>query len=162
MNVQVRAAFHPRGYTASPGVVAGVGCAAATTQAGGPRRRRALRQAWRASRPHDRDVGPNPQDDRPDRTSRDPPARGRRGRGTSHEDVSMSDFSASLTPVRSVRGAGWFRRAVESRLEGLDHGSRRVVVGLSNRVLGWVTRRLAPAALARRVAGELYRPRNKI
>jgi short-subunit dehydrogenase len=54
------------------------------------------------------------------------------------------------------------RDVVQASLDGLDRGSRRVVVGFSNRILGWITRRLAPAALARRVAGELYRPRNKI
>jgi short-subunit dehydrogenase len=53
------------------------------------------------------------------------------------------------------------REVVAESLDGLDRGRLRVVVGLSNRVLGWVTRRLAPAGLARRVAGELYRPRDK-
>jgi len=51
------------------------------------------------------------------------------------------------------------RQVVEASLEGLDRGRLRVVVGFSNRVLGFVTQRLAPAWLARRVAGELYRPR---
>ena len=51
------------------------------------------------------------------------------------------------------------RQVVEASLHGLERGRLRVVVGFSNRVLGFVTRRLAPAWLARRVAGELYRPR---
>jgi short-subunit dehydrogenase len=53
------------------------------------------------------------------------------------------------------------RQVVEASLEGLDRGRLRVVVGFSNRVLGFVTQRLAPAWLARRVAGELYRPRER-
>lgn len=51
------------------------------------------------------------------------------------------------------------RQVVEASLDGLERGRLRVVVGFSNRLLGFVTRRLAPAWLARRVAGELYRPR---
>jgi|ABSO01.1.fsa_nt_gi hypothetical protein len=43
--------------------------------------------------------------------------------------------------------------------EGLDRGKVRVVAGWPNRVLGFVVQRLAPRGLARRVAGELYRPR---
>jgi short-subunit dehydrogenase len=53
------------------------------------------------------------------------------------------------------------RQVVEASLAGLDRGRLRVVVGFSNRVLGFVTRRLAPTWLARRVAGELYRSREK-
>jgi short-subunit dehydrogenase len=53
------------------------------------------------------------------------------------------------------------RQVVEASLAGLERGRLRVVVGFSNRVLGFVTRRLAPAWLARRVAGELYRSREK-
>ena len=53
------------------------------------------------------------------------------------------------------------RQVVEASLAGLDRGRLRVVVGFSNRVLGFVTRSLAPAWLARRVAGELYRSREK-
>ena len=53
------------------------------------------------------------------------------------------------------------RQVVEASLEALDRGRLRVVVGFSNRVLGFVTQRLAPAWLARRVAGELYRPRER-
>jgi short-subunit dehydrogenase len=53
------------------------------------------------------------------------------------------------------------RQVVDASLAGLEHGRLRVVVGFSNRVLGFVTRRLAPAWLARRVAGELYRPRER-
>ena len=52
-------------------------------------------------------------------------------------------------------------QVVAASLDGLDRGRLRVVVGFSNRVLGFVTRRLAPAWLARRVAGELYRPRER-
>jgi len=51
------------------------------------------------------------------------------------------------------------RQVVEASLDGLERGRLRVVVGFSNRLLAFVTRRLAPAWLARRVAGELYRPR---
>ena len=51
------------------------------------------------------------------------------------------------------------RQVVEASLDGLERGRLRVVVGFPNRVLGFLTRRLAPAWLARRVAGELYRPR---
>ncbi len=51
------------------------------------------------------------------------------------------------------------RQVVEASLDGLERGRLRVVVGFSNRVLGFVTQRFAPAWLARRVAGELYRPR---
>ena len=53
------------------------------------------------------------------------------------------------------------RQVVEASLDGLDRRRLRVVVGFSNRVLGFVTRRLAPGWLARRVAGELYRPRER-
>jgi len=49
------------------------------------------------------------------------------------------------------------RQVVEASLHGLERGQLRVVVGFSNRLLGFVTQRLAPAWLARRVAGELYR-----
>lgn len=51
------------------------------------------------------------------------------------------------------------RQVVDASLHGLERSRSRVVVGFSNRVLGFVTRRLAPAWLSRRVAGELYRPR---
>jgi uncharacterized protein len=53
------------------------------------------------------------------------------------------------------------RQVVVASLAGLEHGRLRVVVGFSNRLLGFVTRRLAPGWLARRVAGELYRPRER-
>ena len=52
------------------------------------------------------------------------------------------------------------REVVQASLDGIDHGKLRVVVGLSNRVLGFVTQRFAPGWLARRVAGGLYRDRN--
>ena len=48
---------------------------------------------------------------------------------------------------------------VRASLEGLDRGKVRVVAGWPNRLLGFVVQRLAPRGLARRVAGELYRPR---
>ncbi|HXK08715.1 MAG TPA: SDR family oxidoreductase [Vicinamibacteria bacterium] len=48
---------------------------------------------------------------------------------------------------------------VEASLRGLDRGRTRVVAGWSNRLLAFVVLRLAPRGLARRVAGELYRPR---
>jgi short-subunit dehydrogenase len=51
------------------------------------------------------------------------------------------------------------RQVVEASLDGLERGRLRVVVGFSNRVLGFLAQRLAPARLARRVAGELYRSR---
>jgi short-subunit dehydrogenase len=47
---------------------------------------------------------------------------------------------------------------VRASLEGLDRGKVRVVAGWPNRVLGFVVQRIAPRALSRRVAGELYRP----
>jgi short-subunit dehydrogenase len=47
----------------------------------------------------------------------------------------------------------------EASLHGLDRGRVRVVAGWPNRLLGFVVQRLAPRGLARRVAGELYRPR---
>ncbi len=47
----------------------------------------------------------------------------------------------------------------ESSLRGLDRGRVRVVPGWPNRLLGFVVQRLAPRGLARRVAGQLYRPR---
>lgn len=50
------------------------------------------------------------------------------------------------------------RQVVDASLAGLERDRLRVVVGLSNRVLGFLTRRLAPDALARRVAFALYRP----
>ena len=53
------------------------------------------------------------------------------------------------------------RQVVEASLDGLERGRLRVVVGFSNRVLGFLTQRLAPVWLARRVAGELYRPRER-
>ena len=78
---------------------------------------------------------------------------------TSTEFLEVSETRAELKvrqlPMMTPRDV------VQASLDGLDHGRRRVVVGFSNRILGWVTRRLAPAGLARRVAGELYRPRNK-
>jgi len=49
------------------------------------------------------------------------------------------------------------QQVVLASLEGLERGKLRVVAGFSNRVLGFLTQRLAPARLARRVAGELYR-----
>jgi uncharacterized protein len=48
---------------------------------------------------------------------------------------------------------------VQASLRGLDRGRVRVVAGWPNRLLGFVVQRLAPRGLARRVAGELYRPR---
>jgi hypothetical protein len=48
---------------------------------------------------------------------------------------------------------------VQASLRGLDRGRVRVVAGWPNRLLGFVAQRLAPRRLARRVAGELYRPR---
>ena len=48
---------------------------------------------------------------------------------------------------------------VRSSLRGLDRGRVRVVPGWPNRLLGFVVQRLAPRGLARRVAGQLYRPR---
>jgi short-subunit dehydrogenase len=53
------------------------------------------------------------------------------------------------------------RQVVAASLDGLERGRLRVVVGFSNRLLGFVTQRLAPVWLARRVAGELYRPRER-
>ena len=51
------------------------------------------------------------------------------------------------------------RQVVEASLDGLERGRLRVVVGLPNRVLGFLAQRLAPGRLARGVAGYLYRPR---
>jgi short-subunit dehydrogenase len=48
---------------------------------------------------------------------------------------------------------------VQASLEGLDAGRVRVVAGWRNRLLGFVTQRLAPHAASRRVAGRLYQPR---
>jgi short-subunit dehydrogenase len=79
---------------------------------------------------------------------------------TSTEFLEVSETRAELKvrqlPMMTPRDV------VQASLDGLDRGKLRVVVGFSNRILGWVTRRLAPAGLARRVAGELYRPRDKI
>jgi len=50
-------------------------------------------------------------------------------------------------------------KVVETSLRGLDAGHVRVVAGWTNRLLGFVVQRLAPRGMARRVAGELYRPR---
>jgi len=47
---------------------------------------------------------------------------------------------------------------VEASLRGLDRGRVRVVAGRLNRLLAFVTERLAPHVLARRVAAQLYRP----
>lgn len=52
------------------------------------------------------------------------------------------------------------RQVVEASLAGLESGRLRVVVGISNRVLGFVTQRFAPNWLARKVAGSLYRDAN--
>jgi hypothetical protein len=52
------------------------------------------------------------------------------------------------------------RQVVEVSLAGLERHRLRVVVGFSNRVLGFVTQRFAPGWLARRVAGGLYREPN--
>jgi short-subunit dehydrogenase len=48
---------------------------------------------------------------------------------------------------------------VASSLRGLERDRLRVIVGWPNRVLAFAVQRLAPRALARLVAGELYRPR---
>jgi hypothetical protein len=48
---------------------------------------------------------------------------------------------------------------VQASLKGLDRGRVRVVAGWPNRLLGFVTERLTPHVLSRRVAGQLYRPR---
>lgn len=48
---------------------------------------------------------------------------------------------------------------VQASLGGLDRGRVRVTAGWANRLLGFAAQRLAPRGLARRVAGELYRPR---
>jgi short-subunit dehydrogenase len=53
------------------------------------------------------------------------------------------------------------RQVVEASLVGLESGRLRVVVGIPNRVLGFVTQRFAPNWLARRVAGSLYRDTNE-
>lgn len=50
------------------------------------------------------------------------------------------------------------RQVVDASLSGLERGRLRVVVGLSNRVLGFLAQRLAPGRLARGVSGYLYRP----
>jgi uncharacterized protein len=47
---------------------------------------------------------------------------------------------------------------VRASLEGLDRGRVRVVAGWSNRLLGFLSQRLAPRGLSRRVAGRLYKP----
>jgi hypothetical protein len=52
------------------------------------------------------------------------------------------------------------REVVAESLAGLDRGRLRVVVGFSNRLLGFVTQRFAPGWLARKVAGGLYRDSN--
>jgi len=78
---------------------------------------------------------------------------------TSTEFLDVSETRAELK-VRSLPMATP-REVVEASLGGLERGRLRVVVGLSNRVLGFLTRRLAPDSLARRVAGDLYRPRDK-
>jgi hypothetical protein len=52
------------------------------------------------------------------------------------------------------------QEVVRASLEGLESGRLRVVVGLSNRLLGFLVRRVAPSSLARRVAADLYRPRS--
>jgi hypothetical protein len=48
---------------------------------------------------------------------------------------------------------------VRASLRGLDRGRVRVVVGWPNRLLAFLVERVAPHGLARRVAGQLYRPR---
>jgi len=53
------------------------------------------------------------------------------------------------------------RQVVEASLHGLERGHLRVVVGFSNRLLGFLTQRVAPSWLARWVAGELYRSRDR-
>jgi short-subunit dehydrogenase len=52
------------------------------------------------------------------------------------------------------------RDVVAASLAGLENEKLRVVVGFSNRLLGFVTQRFAPGWLARKVAGGLYRDRN--
>ena len=51
---------------------------------------------------------------------------------------------------------------VRASLKGLDRGRVRVVAGWSNRLLGFAAERLSPRSVARRVAGELYRPRKTV
>jgi short-subunit dehydrogenase len=51
------------------------------------------------------------------------------------------------------------QEVARASLRGLDRGRVRVVAGWPNRLLAFVVQRLAPRGLARRVAGQLYRPR---
>jgi len=78
---------------------------------------------------------------------------------TATEFLELSDtrpeLKVRLLPLMTPRDV------VEASLGGLERKRLRVVVGLPNRLLGFVTQRLAPNSLARRVARELYRPRGK-
>jgi uncharacterized protein len=71
-------------------------------------------------------------------------------------DVSQTHGSLRVRRMPMMRP----REVVEASLAGLDRGRLRVVVGISNRLLGFVTQRFAPNWLARRVAGSLYRDPN--
>jgi short-subunit dehydrogenase len=77
--------------------------------------------------------------------------------GTEFLEVSETkpELKVRMLPLMTAR------EVVEVSLAALDRRRLRVVVGIPNRLLGFVTQRLAPNALARRVAGELYRPRGK-
>jgi short-subunit dehydrogenase len=78
---------------------------------------------------------------------------------TATEFLEVSETGAELRVRRMPMMTP--RQVVEESLDGLERGRLRVVVGLPNRVLGFVTRRFAPDWLARRVAGDLYRPRGR-
>jgi hypothetical protein len=75
--------------------------------------------------------------------------------GTEFLDVSETHRGLLITRMPTMRAED----VALASLAGLDRGRVRVVAGWPNRLLAFVTERLAPHALSRRVAGELYRPR---
>jgi short-subunit dehydrogenase len=90
-----------------------------------------------------------------------------RGSGVQVQALCPGITATEFLDVAETDGALLVRRmplltaeaVVRASLRGLDRGRVRVVAGWSNRLLGFAAQRLSPGSLARRVAGELYRPR---
>jgi short-subunit dehydrogenase len=76
---------------------------------------------------------------------------------TSTEFLDVAGAHPGLLATRMPRMTA--DEVVQTSLRGLDRRNVRVVAGWANRLLGFAVQRLAPRGLARRVAGEIYRPR---
>jgi uncharacterized protein len=76
---------------------------------------------------------------------------------TATEFLDVAEAHRGLLVTRMPRMTA--DEVVAESLRGLDRRRVLVVAGWPNRALGFVVQRLAPRGLARRVAGQLYRPR---